>query len=324
MKLRKALVTGGCGFVGRHLVRELINDQYDVTVVDDLSGGLHPALWPRFLSPAEDFCFCRTDVRDFFQSCTESFDLIVHLAAVVGGRMIIEGNSLRVATNLAIDAMFFDWLTKLKPPPGKTVFFSSSAAYPVSFQTRANHCRLSEDMIDFKNPIGIPDMTYGWAKLTGELLAQYAVEKYGLDVVIYRPFSGYGEDQDIAYPFPSIVDRVVRKEPRITVWGSGKQIRDFIHVDDIVQAVMVTKDQLDAGVSLNLGSGTGTSFLQLAELCLKVTGYQAQIGNDTSQPEGVFARVGDNTCLSKLYRCRISLEEGIERAVNHLSKKEVA
>jgi len=80
------------------------------------------------------------------------------------------------------------------------------------------------------------------AKLSGEYLAGFAAKEYGLDVIVYRPFSGYGEDQDLTYPFPSIVRRAVRRESPFVVWGSGKQLRDFIHIDDVVEAVFVTCD----------------------------------------------------------------------------------
>ena len=114
---------------------------------------------------------------------------IVHLAAVVGGRLTIDGNPLKVATDLAIDATFFNWVVKHRPFPRKVLFFSSSAAYPIAEQSQHHHRPLSEQLIDFNGYLGVPDMTYGWAKLTGEFLARHAVETYGLDVVIYRPFS---------------------------------------------------------------------------------------------------------------------------------------
>ena len=77
----------------------------------------------------------------------------------------------------------------------------------------------------------------------------------------YRPFSGYGEDQSFDYPFPSLIRRVLNKEAPITIWGSGDQCRDFIHIDDIVEAVMQTKDVLKPGEVLNLGSGVSDEFL---------------------------------------------------------------
>ena len=69
---------------------------------------------------------------------------------------------------------------------------------------------LTEDMISFDLELGMPDMSYGWAKLTCEYLARLAYEKHGLKSVCYRPFSGYGEDQDDTYPFPSICKRASR------------------------------------------------------------------------------------------------------------------
>ena len=134
--------------------------------------------------------------------------------------MTIEGDPLKVATDLAIDAMLFNWVVKEKLIPRKLLYFSSSAAYPIKEQTSSNNRLLSENMIDLNKKIELPDMTYGWAKLTGEYLAQFAAEKYGLNVVIYRPFSGYGEDQDFTYPFPSVIRRAARK--RVTNRCLGK------------------------------------------------------------------------------------------------------
>jgi nucleoside-diphosphate-sugar epimerase len=224
MSRPSALVTGGCGFVGRHFVAWLLKQDYHVTVVDDLSTGLLPSLWPAHLRVSEQcgnrFTFFQTDLRQYMSECNANFDLILHLAAVVGGRLTIEGDPLRVATDLAIDAMFFNWVVGSRPMPRKVLFFSSSAAYPIDVQTRTNHRALSEDLISFDNRLGLPDMTYGWSKLTGEFLAQFAAQTYGLDVVIYRPFSGYGEDQDFTYPFPSVIRRVAMRESPIIVWGS--------------------------------------------------------------------------------------------------------
>ena len=104
-------------------------------------------------------------------------------------------------------------------------------------------------MISFESDLGMPDMSYGWAKLTHEYLAQLAFQKHGIKSVTYRPFSGYGEDQDKAYPFPSICKRVLDNlgAKRLTVWGTGEQMRDFIHIDDCVNGVLATMDKIDDG-----------------------------------------------------------------------------
>jgi GDP-L-fucose synthase len=167
-------------------------------------------------------------------------------------------------------------------------------------------------MIDFDRKLELPDMTYGWSKLTGEFLAGFATERYGLDVLIYRPFSGYGEDQDFTYPFPSVIRRVGRRESPIVIWGSGEQFRDFIYIDDVVEAVFASYDKLRPGEALNLGTGVGTSFRQLAELACKVIGHEAEVVNDASKPEGVFARVANPDRMFGYYRPETSLERGIE------------
>lgn len=316
MNGRTALVTGGCGFVGRHFVKWLLEHDYQVTVVDDLSTGLSPERWPLHLrvpnGKLKQVTFRIGDFRDYTKEVSPDFDLIVHLAAVVGGRMIIEGAPLHVATDLAIDATLFNWIVKIRPMPRKVMFFSSSAAYPVSEQTPTHNRPLSEDMIDFDRKLELPDMTYGWSKLTGEFLASFAAKQYGLDIVIYRPFSGYGEDQDFNYPFPSVIRRVARGESPIVVWGSGNQLRDFIYIDDVVNAVFASYNKLKPGEALNLGSGVGTSFRQLAEAACKVIGHKAEVVNDASKPEGVFARVANPNRMFKYYRPETSPERGIE------------
>lgn len=311
-----ALVTGGCGFVGRHFVKRLMEYGYKVTVVDDLSTGLPPERWPSHLRVQDEnqkqVMFHITDFRDYAKQSSADFDLIIHLAAVVGGRMTIEGDPLQVATDLAIDATLFNWVVKSRPMPRKVLFFSSSAAYPINEQNPTHNRPLCEDMIDFDNKLEMPDMTYGWSKLTGEFLARFAVKQYGLDVVIYRPFSGYGEDQDFTYPFPSVIRRVARGESPIIVWGSGNQLRDFIYIDDAIDAVFASQNRLNPGEALNLGSGVGTSFRQLADVACKVIGHRAEVVNDSSKPEGVFARVANPDRMFQYYRPMTSLERGIQ------------
>jgi GDP-L-fucose synthase len=294
-------------------VSALVQRGYHVVVVDDLSTGLHPAVWPLHLRvPDSSITFHHADFREYAKEAHQAGDLVLHLAAVVGGRLKIEGDPLAVATDLAIDATFFNWVVQLQPPPTRVAYFSSSAAYPIHLQTATNNQPLREDLIRFSESLGIPDMTYGWAKLTGEYLAGHAAVTYGLKVVIYRPFSGYGEDQDLTYPFPSVVARVGRRERPIVVWGSGRQLRDFIYIDDVVAAVFGSIDELEPGEALNLGSGVGTSFCELAGTAAAVLGHDAEVVNDTSKPEGVFARVADCSRMLYHYRPVVSLERGIE------------
>ncbi|MEV7013293.1 NAD(P)-dependent oxidoreductase [Streptosporangium sp. NPDC051022] len=312
-----ALVTGAAGFVGRHFTHALDEAGYDVTAFDINPRGL-PGV--RLL-----------DARAFFSANSEHYDLVVHLAAVVGGRAKIEGEPLSLAVDLEIDASLFQWALRTKPK--RVIYYSSSAAYPVAYQqphgadgTLDRPYPLREDDLNL-NPytadhdafrLGsqrhvIPDMTYGWAKLTGEMLAQHA-EAEGVRVHVFRPFSGYGEDQSSDYPFPSFADRARRRDDPFTVWGDGTQVRDWIHISDVVAATLSAVDH-DVPGPANLCTGRPTPFNDLAQMFAAAAGYTPELKHILDAPKGVAYRVGDPTKMLAFYTPKITLEEGIDRAL---------
>ena len=291
----KILITGHRGFVGKHFVKKLEKEDHVITGLDIKDPN----------SP--------TDCRDFFKYNDEVFDLVIHLAAIVGGRATIEGEPLSVATDLSIDAEMFNWAVKTKQK--KIVYFSSSAAYPIRLQTKTKHVQLRESDIDLSD-ISNPDLTYGWAKLTGEYLANF-VKQTGTKVYIFRPFSGYGELQDLNYPFPSFIKRVVDRNDPFVIWGDGTQVRDFIHMDDICDAVMEAVSK-DLPTPINLGTGIPTSFNELAELMFDIEGWKPkEIVHEANKPSGVMYRCCDPTEFVKLYRPKITLHDGIRRSLEH-------
>ncbi|HEX4146767.1 MAG TPA: NAD-dependent epimerase/dehydratase family protein [Pirellulales bacterium] len=325
--MRKILVTGGAGFVGRHVVRRLLEAGDEVHAVDCVApdtGGIEPRRgWPLF-DPREfkNFHFYKEDCRTWFARVTDSdFDYAFHLAAMVGGRLMIENNPLAVADDLAIDAAYWQWAKVAKPK--KSVCFSSSAAYPISLQRADHYVLLKEDMITFDGDIGMPDMTYGWAKLTCEYLARLAYEKHGLKSICYRPFSGYGEDQDDAYPFPSICKRAIAHQgaEELTVWGTGTQMRDFIHIEDCVDGILGTMDQIDNAEALNLSTGIFTSFIEFARLAAEILGYHPRVRGLSDKPAGVHARGGDTTKQNQLgFKPKLDFRAGIERALAYYAR----
>ncbi len=321
--MRKILITGGAGFVGRHFCKHFLDAGDSVYCVDslaDYTGSINPNDgWP-FFDPLgyKNFQFFHEDCRSYFKRVKDNdFDYVLHLAAMVGGRLMIEKQPLAIADDLSIDAAYWQWAEVSQPK--KTVFFSSSAAYPIKFQRKDNYILLSEDMINFENDIGMPDMTYGWSKLTGEYLARLAYERHGIRSVVYRPFSGYGEDQDISYPFPSICKRVLKEKNNnvIKVWGTGKQLRDFIHIDDCVDCVCKTMDLIETGDALNISTGVYTSFNDFVKLASKIIGFSPKVIGLSDKPEGVFARAGDiNKQKSFGFIPKIDFETGIRRALD--------
>jgi GDP-L-fucose synthase len=292
---------------------------YDITAVDNLisESALHPDAWPSHLQPNRKFEFIEEDARSYFTTCKEKFDIVIHLAAIVGGRLKIENAPLQVAEDLSLDAEMFNWVSKYSPE--KLVFFSSSAAYPISVHSRENHVILREDVINLGgHEIGKPDLSYGWAKLTGEYLAKLAYERCGIKSVCFRPFSGFGEDQHTNYPFPSILKRCLAYDGNpITVWSTGEQSRDFIYIDDCVDGMLHMMDQIEDGSAVNLSTGRPTSFLDLIRImCKRIHGVDdVEFNRLLDKPEGVFYRVGDTQLQRSLgFKEKYSLEEAIDRS----------
>ena len=325
---QKILITGGAGFVGRRLVKSMLDKGYDVLAVDNivpLTGGINPSDgWPLY-NPYDykNFNFLKQDCRDWFINNSDiKFDNVFHLAAMVGGREIIENDPLIVAEDLSIDSHFWQWCSKSNPR--KVVTFSSSACYPIELQSYENNRLLKEEDITFDKNIGMPDMTYGWAKLTCEYLGQLAFKKYGIKSICYRPFSGYGEDQDFNYPFPSIIKRILKNKNSeiINVWGSGNQSRDFIYIDDCIEGVLKTMDKIDDGSAVNLSTGKLTTFIKFAQITCDILGFDPKIEGSQSKPEGVFARGGDVTKQNKLgFKYSTELDDGIKKTLTYFEKK---
>ena len=315
----RVLVTGSHGFVGRHFVKHFADCGDEVTCIDNMLSGVPLEDWVHKPEKNDKLKIHFADCRTMLSAMNPGYyDLVVHCAAVVGGRMKIEHDTLAVATSMAIDAEFFNWVVRGKKPP-KVIYFSSPAAYPNIQQTCQFHEPLQEELLNFDVNVGIPDKTYGWAKLSGEYLAKFACDEYGLDVHVYRPFGGYGDDQSFDYPFPSIIKRIVKGEDPVIVWGSGDQLRDFIYIDDVVDCVLATMDE-PPGTTLNIGTGVGISFVELAQRACRVLGKGLLVRNDPGKPEGVFSRVADITRMSKFYKPRITLEDGIERVAHRIEK----
>jgi len=319
-----ALVTGGAGFVGKYFCKRLVDLGYHTLCVDNLmsEGARVPSAWPEFQRCEVDFR--HQDCRDFFDDPANKreYALIIHLAAVVGGRATIENAPLEVSQDLSIDAAFFNWLTKLPVKPKKVIYFSSSAVYPIDLQTIEKHGILAENMLSFSNTmIGIPDMTYGWAKMTGEYLSKMAHDVYGIDIVCYRPFSGYSETQNEVYPFIGILKRVLRREAEIDIWSNS--VRDFIHMDDVVDCVFRTMNHINDGSAMNIGTGRPTSFSELAQIMMTEADHHVAVHICNDKPAGVFYRVADTTKVEQMgWKSTITVEEGVRRAVLYLRQDE--
>ncbi|MGW3346795.1 NAD-dependent epimerase/dehydratase family protein [Nonomuraea rubra] len=304
--MKRALVTGSAGFVGRHMEAELLRRGWvvDVCDIDDRAGGI--------------------DAHDVFRVHTLRYDLVVHCAARSPHRAAIDLQPGIMPYNVALDAAMFSWA--LRTRPYRVLYLSSSAAYPVGLQAGIVPYRLHEDDVvpdlrvtaDLLDALGdagklAPDGTYGWTKLAGERMAAAAAAA-DLAVHVVRPFSGYGTDQGTDWPFGAFVDRARHREDPFTIWGSGHQVRDWIHIDDVVAGALAVVDA-DERRPVNLCTGRGTSMIELATMVCNAAGYTPVFEPRPEAPAGVAYRVGDPSRLNEIYRPRVALEQGVTRAI---------
>lgn len=307
----RVFISGAAGFLGRHFVKHHLLAGDAVIGVDNMSSPY--ATWPDQLDIGARH---EIDVVDAFGVMDTNFDLAYHFAAPVGGREKIEGDPLFNADSLRLDSQFFRWAIG---HVATAVYPSSSAVYGVAYQND-RPTALFEEMF---NPTALtwaaPDEMYGFTKLAGEMLAAKAA-RYGLATLCIRPFSGYGEDQSLEYPIPSICRRIHFREDPVVVWGTGKQSRDFIHVDDVVGATIARVGRgVDGYQTLNIGSGEATDFLTIASLAAEIAGYAPRIVPDPSKPVGVQARWSDTTRMSRYYTPTVSLKTGLARVLEGMS-----
>lgn len=341
------LVTGGCGFVGSHLVKSFLEEERDVWILDNLFTGKHPDNWltgfqkeekGSFMVYSKDsarIIFINQDAIDFFSNQINGnslirlpyFDEIYHLAAIVGGRaVLIENNPILVATNQVIDSLFFQWAVKNRESIGRVLYVSTSVAYPKTMQDKGKYVAMEESFLDLRHgeSVGLPESIYGWIKLAGEYLAVTTATKYGLSVVCVRPFSGYGGDQDLSYPIPSIALRAVRRENPLSVWGSGNQGRDFIYVDDFVAGLRTAIQNVSDGSAVNIGMGELVTFKEVARIMAELVGYTPKIIGLTDKVEGAFAVYADNSRLKNFgWIPKYSIRDGFKVVLDKV-KTEIA
>jgi len=247
---KRILVTGGAGFIGYHLTKKLLELGADVTIYDNMSSGKMENV--KDTAKAK---FIRGDILDLKKLCTlEKFDLIYHLAAQVVVPYSMENPTEDFETNAHGT---LNVLEKARKDKAHIVFASSAAVYgnPTVLPT-------SEDY-GFH-----PFSCYGLSKVVGEEYAQIYTLQYGLNVTIVRFANVYGSRcHGVINDF---LDKLQRNPGKLEIIGTGQQSRDFVHVSDIIEALILAAGGTAVGKTFNLGFGETTKIIDLAKMMLKI------------------------------------------------------
>jgi UDP-glucose 4-epimerase len=268
---RRFLITGGAGFIGSHLTDRLLADGHAVTVLDDLSTGRRENL--ALASDRPGFTLHRGDVRDaaLVGRLVDGADAVVHLAAAVGVKRILDRPVESLETNL----LGTDVVLRCAAERGRALLLASSSE--VYGKSARLPFREDDDLV--LGSTGRARWSYACAKAACEWLALAFAREAGLPVVVCRFFNTVGPRQTGRYGMvlPTFARQALRGEP-ITVYGSGAQSRSFGHVDDTVEAVVrLLREPGSTGRVFNVGSDREVTIDALAALVRDAAGSDSPI-----------------------------------------------
>ena len=307
--MARYLVTGGCGFIGSHLVERLLAAGHEVTVLDDLSTGKSENL-------PEAAALIYGDVSDP-QAMAEAMagqDGCFHLAAIASVERSREDWARTHQVNLGGTINVFDAARHVAEQPIPVVYASSAALYgdnPAVPLSESSEPR--------------PLTAYCVDKLACEHYARVADRIHGVPVTGFRLFNVYGPRQHPASPYSGVISlfasRILRGEP-VTVFGDGELVRDFVYVGDVIQYLTAAMAQPMPGAQVfNVCTGTATSVNQLARLTAELLEKEPAVTSAPPPPEGdIRVSVGDPRRLMAEFgfACDTSLRDGLRKTLKWL------
>lgn len=302
----KALIIGGAGFIGSHLVEQLVNQGIATTIYDNFSTGN----LENIKTVKSDIDFIKADIRnqDTLASAMQGVDWVFHLAALTSVSQSVANPLLTDEINVTGTLNVLK--ASIKAGVSRVIIASSCAVYGDAHQPPLKEVDLSA-----------PKSPYAASKLTNEAQAEHFYQTYGLETVCLRYFNVYGSRQRPDSQYAAVIPRFIecyKHNQAPQIYGNGLQSRDFIHVTDIAKAnilaALLSSDILAANRIFNVGTGKNTSLLELLELISKTAGYYIE-------PEFKQPRSGDinnsyadcSLVTEKLgFRPSIDLQAGVE------------
>jgi UDP-glucose 4-epimerase len=308
MRNKKVLVTGGAGFIGSNLVRHLIKEENSVTVLDNFMSGYRGNL--------DSFPSVRIvegDIRDqtAVEEAMKEAEVVFHLAASVGNKRSIDHPLIDAEINVLGTLQILEAARKTGV---RKIVTSSSAGIFGELKTMP----IKED-----HPVE-PDSPYGCTKLCEEKLCLSYAKLYPIEAVCLRYFNVYGPNQrfdSYGNVIPIFVFRMLRNET-LTIYGDGEQTRDFVHVDDVVQANIKAADSIGFSGAFNIASGTSVTINRLVEIITKYEGNSIKIEHTSERPGDVRHSLADLSFAHQRinYIPSVSLENGIDEYVSWARK----
>ncbi len=311
MSSKYILVTGGGGFIGGHLVKDLLKQGHKVRVTD-----IKPMSEWYQVHPEADSHVSDMSLLAETQKAAEGIDEVFHLAADMGGMGFIENNKalcmLSVLTNTHM-------IMASKDHGIKRYFYASSACvYNADKQTDPNVTALKEE----DAYPAMPEDGYGWEKLFSERMCRHYREDFKLETRVaryhnvYGPLGTYdgGREKAPAAMCRKVIEAKLTGNLNIEIWGDGQQTRSFMYIDDCVKG---TQDILASNIlyPINLGSSELVSINQLVDIVEDIAGIKLNRSYNLNAPKGVNGRNSDNTKIQEElhWEPSVTLRAGMEK-----------
>jgi GDP-D-mannose 3',5'-epimerase len=313
----KILVTGGAGMIGSNLVKRLVKTGFDVSVIDNLWRGKREYLMDEagvyVIDMESRFHEIDLSINENIDGIVAEADYIFHLADVVAGVDYVFNNQGSVfRQNLLINS---NLIAAVRRNPVKGfIYVGTACSFPASLQTGVDARPLKEE----DQYPAFPESSYGWSKLMGEYESFLMEQEMGIPVSVLTLHNVYGTPCDFGIEKSQVIPSLVRKAieyPKndYVVWGTGEQGRAFVHVDDIVDALMLAMEKgLGKGL-IQIGPDFCTPIREIAEMINEISGKNMNIIYDTTKPEGDKGRCADYSKAKKVlgWEPRVGLREGL-------------
>jgi len=327
MNSTTVLVTGGAGMIGCNLVKALRKRGNKVVVVDNLWRGCLKNLTDSRGKPMIDLKkeFYKLDLRKdgVLNKIRQHIDIVIHLADIVAGIGYVFKNEGQIfRDNLLINSNTFEWVRRNRPKA--LVYIGTACSFPRELQMKKRGSQLREGQLYPAHP----ESAYGWSKLMGTYEADLLSRETGVKVANLILHNVYGTPCDLgprSQVIPALALKTFKCPPHpFVVWGSGRQGRAFLHVQDAVRAILLAMSRgLDKG-PIQIGPDFCTSIRSIAETLVRISGKKIKIEYDKTKPEGDRARSADfrkaRQCLG--WSPKINLTAGLRDLYKWIELKE--